>query len=481
MREPAAHRDLELSSAGLRRLVEDALARIATHVDSLPQQPSWNTEAGPELARSLMERAAPESGTAPKELFDLLFDRVIPTSFNTAGPGYLAYIPGGGLLQSAVADLIADCTNRYVGVWAAAPGLAQIEANVVSWFCEIVGYPPSARGILTSGGSLANFSAIVTARRARLPENFLQGTIYTSDQTHHSVRKAAILAGFPEANVREIPSDDSFRIRLDELGKSIARDRASGFSPFLVVGSAGTTNTGAVDDLDALADLCGREKVWFHVDGAYGGFFLLAEEGRRALRGIGRADSIVLDPHKGLFLPYGTGSLLVRDGAALKRAHAVGAEYLPAMQKEEEFVDFCELSPELSRDWRGLRVWLPVKMHGLGAFRHALAEKLELASWACAELKKIPGVEIVAEPQLSIVAFRISRPGAGEEEANLLNRDFLGRVNAKKRVYLTGTTVNGKFVVRICVISFRTHLDRMREAIEDIRAAATEAFASRSS
>lgn len=481
MREPAAHRDLELSSADLRRLVEEALSRIAAHVDSLPQQPSWNTETGPELARSLVERAAPEAGTDPKELFDLLFDKVIPVSFNTAGPGYLAYIPGGGLLQSAVADLIADCTNRYVGVWAAAPGLAQIEANVVSWFCEIVGYPPSARGILTSGGSLANFSAIVTARRARLPENFLGGTIYTSDQTHHSVRKAAILAGFPEGNVREIPSDEAFRIRIDELEKAIARDRTSGFLPFLVVGSAGTTNTGAVDDLEALADLCGREKLWFHVDGAYGGFFLLAEEGRRALRGIGRADSIVLDPHKGLFLPYGTGSLLVRDGAALKRAHALAAEYLPAMQKEEEFVDFCELSPELSRDWRGLRVWLPVKMHGLGAFREALAEKLELARWACAELKKIPGIEIVAEPQLSIVVFRISRPGSGEEDTNVLNRDFLGRVNAKKRVYLTGTTVNGNFVVRICVISFRTHLDRMREAIEDIRDAAAGALSSRSS
>ena len=479
MEEPKSRRDLELSSAGLKELVEGALERIGRHIDSLPEQPSWNTETGPELARSLIERVPPESGTAPKELLDLLFDRVIPVSFNTAGPGYLAYIPGGGILPSAVADLIADCTNRYVGVWAAAPGLAQIEANVVSWFCGIVGYPPEARGILTSGGSLANFSAVVTARRARLPEDFSRGTIYASDQAHHSVKKAAILAGFPEANVREIPSDPTFRIRLEDLERSISRDRESGFSPFLVVGSAGTTNTGAVDDLDALADLCAKERLWFHVDGAYGGFFLLAEAGRNAMRGIERSDSIVLDPHKGLFLPYGTGSLLVRDGAALKRAHAVGAEYLPAMQKEDEFVDFCELSPELSRDWRGLRVWLPVKMHGLGAFRDALAEKLELARWACSELKTVPGVEIVAEPQLSIVAFRITRPGEGADRTNLLNRDFLARVNARKRVYLTGTTVNGVFVVRICVISFRTHIDRMREAIEDIRSAAAESLAAR--
>jgi aromatic-L-amino-acid decarboxylase len=475
--EPVARRELELSSADLKRLVEEALARIGEHIDSLPEQPSWNTERGSELARSLIEKAAPESGTAPAELLDLLFDRVIPVSFNTAGPGYLAYIPGGGLLQSAVADLIADCVNRYVGVWAAAPGLAQIEANVVSWFCEIVGYPAAARGILTSGGSLANFSAVVTARRERLPENFLHGTIYTSDQTHHSVRKAAILAGFPPGNVREIATDAAFRIRLDELEESIARDRASGFEPFLAVGSAGTTNTGAVDDLQSLADLCQQEKLWLHVDAAYGGFFLLAEGGRQTMSGIERADSIVLDPHKGLFLPYGTGSLLVRDGAALKRAHTVGAEYLPAMQQEDEFVDFCELSPELSRDWRGLRVWLPLKMHGLRAFREALTEKLELARWACSELRRIPGIEIIAKPQLSIVAFRLSKPGLGEEERNRLNRDFLARVNAKKRVYLTGTTLTGRFVVRICVISFRTHLDRMRQAIEDIREAATDSLA----
>ncbi len=324
---------LELSSTDLRRLVEEALVRIAAHVDSLPKQPSWNTETGPELARSLRERAAPESGTAPKELFDLLFDRVIPVSFNTAGPGYLAYIPGGGLLQSAVADLIADCTNRYVGVWAAAPGLAQIEANVVSWFCEIVGYPPSARGILTSGGSLANFSAIVTARRARLPENFLRGTIYTSDQTHHSVRKAAILAGFPEDNVREIRSDDSFRIRLDELANAIASDRASGLSPFLVVGSAGTTNTGAVDDLEALADLCEKEKLWFHVDGAYGGFFLLTEEGRRAMRGIERADSIVARPAQGPFSPVRYG-IAPRSRRRRARASACGRRGVPARDAE---------------------------------------------------------------------------------------------------------------------------------------------------
>ena len=280
------------------------------------------------------------------------------------------------------------------------------------WFCDIIGYPASAGGFLTTGGSLANFSAIFTARRERLPEDFLAGSLYTSSQTHHSVQKAALLAGFPAHNVREIPTDEQFRIRLDVLQHHIEADRQAGLTPFLIIGNAGTTNTGAVDDLTALADIAHQHGLWLHVDAAYGGFFMLTQRGRARLGGIERADSVTLDPHKGLFLPFGTGSLLVREREALKRAHqGEAAAYLPTMQDDPDCVDFCQISPELSRDFRGLRVWLPLKMHGIQPFRQALDEKLDLAAWATAELKKIPEVEIVAEPQLSIVAFRLNRPG----------------------------------------------------------------------
>ncbi len=469
----AEDRSLELSPQALRQLIEEAANRIVAHVASLAEQPAADTDGGAELARSLVE-PMPESGRPVGELLDLLFDRVVPKSFNTAGPGYLAYIPGGGLPHSAVADLIADAVNRYVGVFAAAPGLAQLEANVVRWFGEIVGYPHAARGVLTSGGSLANFSALVAARRDRLPEDFLSGTIYASDQAHHAVKKAALLAGFPSANVREIPSDDAFRIRVDALERAIEGDRAAGFTPFLLVGNAGTTNTGAVDDLDTLADVAAREGLWLHADAAYGGFFLLTSEGRRRMAGIERSDSIVLDPHKGLFLPYGTGALLVKDGEALKRAHALSADYMPSMQESPDLLDFNLLSPELSRSFRGLRVWLPVKMHGIGPFRANLEEKLALARFATEELRRIPGIEILAEPQLSIVAFRLTRSGAGGAALDGLNRELLARVNARRRVFLTGTRLRGRFAIRICVLSFRTHRDRMEEALEDIRAAVAE-------
>jgi aromatic-L-amino-acid decarboxylase len=446
------------------------LDRVAAHVDSLAAQPAHDLEDHAALARSLAG-PMPEHGTSLSDALALLFDRAVPTSFNTAGPGYLAYIPGGGLLHAAVADFVADAVNRYTGVWLAAPGLVQLETNVLRWLAGVVGYPDTALGILTSGGSLANFSAVVAARAERLPERFLDGTLYVSDQVHHSVQKAARLAGFPPDAVRVVASDRRFRMRLDQLEAAVTRDRAAGRQPFLLVGSGGTTNTGAVDDLLALADLAERERLWFHVDAAYGGFFALTERGRRALAGMERADSITLDPHKGLFLPYGTGALLVRDVATLRRSHATEGAYLPTMQDGDTFVDYCQISPELSRPFRGLRLWLPLQLLGTAAFRAALDEKLDLAREAADALRAMPGIEIVAEPELSTVAFRAVWPGLGPAETNARNRGLLEAVNRRRRVYLTGTTVRDRFLLRICVLSFRTHRDRVAEGLADIREA----------
>jgi aromatic-L-amino-acid decarboxylase len=235
---------LEPDGAEMRRLVDAAMQRIVAHVESLPSQPAMNVEGATEYARTLIE-PLPQRGESYESLLDFLFNDAIPRSFTAAGPGYLAYVPGGGLFHSAVADLIADAVNRYVGVCAAAPALVQLEANVVRWFCQIVGYgvvrasgappaegAPEARttpgGVLTSGGSLANFTAVVTARKALLPDDFLRGTLYCSNQIHHSFQKAANLAGFPYANIRELPVDEQFRIRIDALEERIARDHAEG-------------------------------------------------------------------------------------------------------------------------------------------------------------------------------------------------------------------------------------------------------------
>jgi aromatic-L-amino-acid/L-tryptophan decarboxylase len=472
---------LEPDGAQMRALVDAAMDRIVAHVESLPEQKIYDVEDAAAVAASL-RAPVPERGRPLDELLAIVFDRAAPKSFGTPMPGYLAYIPGGGLFHSAVADLIGDTLNRYTGVWQAAPALVELEANVLRWLAAEVGYGAAARGFLTTGGSLANLSALVVARRAKLPDDFLRGTIYTSDQVHHSLQKAAMVAGLPADNVRALPADEHFRLDPAAVEAAIAADRARGMQPFFLVASAGTVNTGAVDPLPALADLAAREGLWLHVDGAYGGCFVLTERGKTTLAGIERADSVTLDPHKGLFLPYGTGCLLVKDGEALARAHALHAAYLPERPPGADWWDFSELSPELSRPFRGLRLWLPLMLCGATAFREALDEKLDLARWAADEVVKIPHLRLVAPPELSLLAFRLEPPGTTRVERDRLNRDLLARVAARQRVLMTGTDLDDGFVGRICVLSFRTHRDRMEMGLEDLRAAVAEvmgAFATR--
>lgn len=468
----ASPRPLEPSSDDMRAMVDAALRRVLAHLEQLDDAPAHVTEGGRELAAALRENCVPADGAPLEEVLSTLFDRALDVTFNTASPGYFAYIPGGGLFASAVADLIADAINRYVGVWVAAPGLVQLESNVVTWLCRIIGLPEGSGGFLTTGGSLANFSAIVTARVNRLGERFDDGVLYASDQTHHSVRKAARLSGLRDDQVRVLPTDDAFRIDVDAARQAIAQDRARERRPFLLIGNAGTTNTGAVDDLPALSGLTREHGLWFHVDAAYGGFFAFTDRGRETLRGIERADSVTLDPHKGMFLPYGNGSLLVRDPTALKRAHAGTADYLPEMQSHPHQIDYSEISPELSRDFRGLRLWLPMKLYGARAFAQYLDEKLDLTARVLEGLRAL-GLDIVAAPQLSVLAFRWVSPAHADDDEtlNALNAKLLERINASGRVYLSATTLRGRFVLRVCVLHMRTHEERVAMLLEDVQGA----------
>ncbi len=445
--------------------------RLVTYVESLGEQPAaYDVTTAGAVADSLRERW-PTGGAPLDELLDLLLERAVPPSFNAPGPGYLAYIPGGGVFAGALGEFLAAAINRYTGVWVAAPGLVQLEANVIRWFCELCGLPATSGGFLTSGGSLANFSAVVTAREAKLPEDFLAGVVYTSDQVHHSVTKAAKLAGIPERRVRALPTDERFRLRTDALRDAIAQDRVAGLTPFLVVASAGTTNTGAIDPLDEIAEFCRRESLWFNVDPAYGGLFMLTDRGRSALEGIERADSITLDPHKGLFMPYGSGCLLVREPAALRAAHHVGAEYLPP-DADAARPDYAAMTPELTRPYRGLSVWLALRLYGFDAFERQLEEKLDLIDWASERLRGLSRVEILAEPQLTVVAFRFVPEGVTDgDELNALNRRLLEAVNAKQRVHISGTMLDGRYALRLCAVSFRTHRARVAMALEDFEAA----------
>jgi aromatic-L-amino-acid decarboxylase len=456
-------RPLEPESAQLEAQTRAVAELVVEQVRTLDRQPSFDLGGVEELRTSFRE-PVPEEGH-PIEALLARLRPAIAKSYNTAGPGYLAYIPGGGVYAAALADLLAAATNRYVGVTGAAPALAQIEETAVSWLCTLMGLPAGSRGILTSGGSLSSFSAIVTARHERLGEDFAGGTVYFSDQTHYCVTKSARLAGFPRASLRELPTDARFRLVPRALEETVREDRARGRRPFLVVANVGTTNTGAIDPLPEILQVAREHGLWVHADAAYGGFFRLAPGGEALLRGVEECDSITLDPHKGLFLPYGLGALLVRDGSALVRAHGGSASYVQDVA-EEGSLGFADLSPELSRDFRGLRLWLPLMLHGLAAFREQLAEKLALARWFYDELRADPSFEVLDAPQLSIVAFRLRAP---EAEAERLGPELQRRVNARRRVFLSSTRIGGRYALRICVLSFRTHEDRVRDAAQALR------------
>ncbi len=460
--------NLELPPGMMHRMGETALKAVIDHIEGLPHAPCSNLDKYPQVADSLLE-PPPEKGTDFDSLLEFLMKRVIPASITHPHPSFMGYIPGGGLYPSAIADFIAAATNRYVGVWFAAPACARLEHSVLNWFGHWMGYPDSARGILTSGGSLANFSAVVTARKHLIGDDLEHGTVYMSNQTHHCVIKVANLAGIPERNMRLLDVDGNFRAVPEVFEKSIKDDLAKGLKPFLLVGNAGTTNTGAVDPLVELGEVASKYKLWYHIDAAYGGFFNLCEEGKIVLKGIENSDSVVLDPHKGLFVPYGTGSLLVKHGELLRRAHVMGADYIQDHPVPEGEWDAADHSPELSRSFRGLRVWLPLKYFGVQAFRENLAEKLRLTQWIYQRFLEEPDFECLSIPELSAFAFRY-HPKKGDLDT--FNRQLLKALVASKKLYLSSTLLNGKFVIRICILGFRTHRREVENAFEIIKATA---------
>ncbi len=414
-------------------------------------------------------------GEEPSELDDMLtiLRREVDTpGINPASGGHLGYIPGGGVFHSALGDFLADVTNRYAGVAFASPGAVRLERQLIDWMAGIVGYPETVGGDLTSGGSIANLMGIVCARDARgvRPADYATSPIYLTDQVHHCVDKALRIAGLAECPRRLVPMDGRYRMRPGALERMVREDVEAGLKPWLVIASAGTTDVGAVDPLDDIADIAAAEGLWYHVDAAYGGFFVLCDEGRKTLRGIERSDSLVMDPHKSLFLPYGSGALLVRNVEDLHRSHYYQADYMQDAKSTDFNLSPADLSPELTRPFRGLRLWMALKLAGLAPFRAALAEKLALARHFHDTLQTVPGFEVGPCPDLSVVTYRYV-PKQGDPDA--FNRALLQAIHDDGRVFISSTMLDGKFVLRMAAVCFRTHLDTIELALDLLRNKAT--------
>lgn len=432
-------------------------AFIDDFIDHLPDAPASDPDPG-DLTEFL---AAPPEGPGD---FAALLDRfgvAAGKAIETAGPKYFAYFPAGGLYSSVLAETLAQTVNRFTGIAGPAPALAAMEHSVVRWLCDLFALPPSAGGVFTSGASIATLSALHAAREDRLGGPDPRGTIYVTAYTHHCVAKAARIAGFPADAVRVVPVDARLRMDLTAAEEMITRDLAAGRRPFFLVGTAGTTSTGTVDVLTDVAEVARGHGMWCHVDGAYGGAFQLTDRGRALLTGIEAADSIVLDPHKSLFLPFGTGVLLVRDQERLRAAHSASGDYLQDFTSHT-VPDFADLSPELTRASRGLRLWLPLHLHGVDAFRRQLDEKLDLASVVHKGLRAIPGLEVPLPPDLTVTTFHSRH---GDAATSLLHK----RINATRRIYVSSTRVQGRNTIRLCVLSHRTHAEHVAEALAVIR------------
>lgn len=429
-------------------------AHAQDYLEGLTDGPTYNG-AGASLAPAFADGPA-----TIEEALRFIAGQVEQTGIATASGRFMGYIPGGGLFHAALGDFLADISNKYAGFTSAAPGAVRLENACVRWLADVVGMPAEASGTLTSGGSIANLAAVVAARDALDRQG--GGAVYLAPTVHHCVDKALRIAGRADAPRRMLALDDRYRISLASLEAALERDRRDGVKPWLVAASAGTVDTGSVDPLGDIAELCARYGAWLHVDGAYGGLFMLCPEGQAVLGGIELADTLAVDPHKTLFLPYGTGAVLARDGRTLRAAFSATADYITPFGDHDD-VSPSDLSPELTRHFRALRLWVPLRLAGIAAFRAAQSEKIGLARYMHARLAGMAGWDAGHLPDLSVVAFRY-RPAAGDIDD--FNDRLTRRLQQDGRVFFSATRIHGRTHLRAAILSFRTHLEHIDEALD---------------
>ena len=436
-------------------------------LDSLHDSKAY--EINKDSARRLSQSPFTDEPADVHEVLKIVEECVEKPGVNPATGRFFGYIPGGGLYYASLGDYLADISNRYAGIRFAGPGAVEMENALLGWMAGLVEYPEDSGGNLASGGSIANLVAIVTARDVRglRARDVERAVVYLSQQTHHCIDKALRIAGLGDCVRRVVPLDERYRMLPSELERIIAGDRERGLEPWMVIASAGTTDVGAIDPLQQIGQIAEQNELWYHVDAAYGGFFALVDDCRPRLAGMELSDSIVLDPHKGLFLPYGLGAVLVKDRIAMHRAHYYSGAYMQDTVAEEslEIGSPAELSPELTKHFRGFRLWLPLKLHGLALFRACLEEKLCLTRYFYEEVQKL-GFEVGPEPELSVATYRWI-PKAGD--VNAFNQALTDEIHRDGRIFISTTMLEDSFVLRLAVLTFRTHLDEIDFALEVLR------------
>lgn len=459
---------LDMGAADFRALGHQLVDRIANFLDALPQLPVTTGESPSEVRQALSaERSLPQHGADPAPLLNHAADLLFEHSLFNGHPRFWGYITSSAAPIGALGDLLAAAVNPNVGAWALSPMASEIEAQTIRWVAELLNYPAGCAGLFVSGGNMANLVCFLAARQAKAGWNVratgMDGTrmrAYCSKETHTWIQKAADISGMGTDAIRWIATDDQLRMDVAALREQIRSDIEAGDRPFLVVGTAGSVSTGAIDSLPELAEVCRELDLWFHVDGAYGGLAAVLPNAPSDLAAMSDADSVAVDPHKWLYAPLEAGCALVRDADKLRDAFAF---HPPYYHFGTEAINYFDLSPQNSRGFRALKVWLALQQVGRDGYVQMISDDIHLAQELFRRVPQYPALQAFTQ-SLSITTFRYVPPDlvpdddSAEQYLNQLNTEILNRLQGSGEAYVSNAVINGKFVLRACVVNFRTSI-----------------------
>jgi len=478
---------LELSSTTLDDVGELVKEFIRAHFEELDRGPVSSRNLSASEVGKIISEPLPGKAQEVDHVWQDFLQRVVGQSVRVGHPRFLAWIRTSPLAGAVYAEALAAALNQSVAVWDGAPAATEVEKQVLRWIIEISGFHPGGGGILTSGGSMANFSGLLAARSAVFPAVRQQGlrdgpqlAVYLTSQTHYSVHKALDMMGLGREAARTVSIDEKLKMDPGDLREHLQRDRQSGVRPMAVVATVGTTSTGTCDDLRKINRVCREEGVWLHVDGAYGGFASLVPDRQQVLEGIRGADSFVLDPHKNLFMPFEAGCLLVRNPDHLRDAFGVATDYLPNTEdgRGEEARrrhHFRDYGPQLSRSFRALKIYLSLKLYGVEAIAAEIQRQYQLAGTFADKVRAAEDFELMVEPELGVVAFRCLPPEVtAGEELNRLQKQVVDRLHRRGKVYLSRVEVQGRAGLRACFVSHRTRLPHLDQVLDEVRTVVDE-------
>jgi glutamate/tyrosine decarboxylase-like PLP-dependent enzyme len=479
---------LDLDAETFRRLGHRAVDRLADLLATLPSRPVTSGRDAAFLRNALGQRSVPEEGADPETILDDVTTLLIEHSLYNGHPRFMGYITASPAPLGSLSELVAATVNPNCGSFSLSPVGTLIEEQVVSWMADLLRLPATSAGLLVSGGNMANMVGFWAARTARARANVreeglraesTQRLVYCSAETHTWIQKAADLSGLGTRAIRWIPVDGQQRMRIADLETQIDADTAAGFQPFLVVGTGGTVGTGAVDPLSEMARVCRERGLWFHVDGAYGAPAILAAEAPSDLHAMAEADSVAFDPHKWLYAPLEAGCVFVRDPAALKAAFSYHPAYYHFDSGDSNPPpNFYELGPQNSRGFRALKVWLAIRQAGRKGYAESIGEDIRLARELFDRAAAHPELEAVTH-NLSITTFRYVpppdvrgpelQPGHSDQQAlNALNETILTSLQQSGRAYVSNAVVDGRYLLRACIVNFRTTSDDVRLLLDSV-------------